>query len=138
MEEAMRKEIMELVEQANAVVVCSVNEEGYPNAKGMLNLKHDSIRTFWFSTNLSSRRTAQFQYNPKASVYVMNEQNYQGLLLTGEMEVLTDRESRAMMWRDGFEIYYPQGIDDKDYCVFRFMAKTGNYYHGLKNTSFEV
>lgn len=38
----------------------------------------------------------------------------------------------------GFEIYYPNGIDDEDYCVLRFTAVRGNYYHGLKNLNFEI
>lgn len=32
----------------------------------------------------------------------------------------TDREHKAMPWKDGFEIYYPQGIDDEDYCILKF------------------
>jgi general stress protein 26 len=138
MEETMRKEIMDLVENAKSAVVCSVNADGYPYAKAMLNLQREGIRTFWFSTNVSSRRTSQFKANPKACVYVVKEDAFQGLMLLGVVEVCTDRQTREMLWREGFEIYYPDGIDDKDYCVFRFTAKTGNYYHGLKNTSFEI
>ena len=58
------------------------------------------------------------------------------LLLTGNMQVLTDHEHKAMLWRDGFEIYYPDGIDAEDYCVLKFTAEKGNYYHGLENTDF--
>lgn len=24
---------------------------------------------------------------------------------------------KAMLWRDGCEMYYPKGVDDDDYCV---------------------
>ena len=48
-------------------------------------------------------------------------------MLTGEMQVCTDREIKTRLWRNGFEIYYPKGIDDDDYCVLKFTAKTGNY-----------
>ena len=34
----------------------------------------------------------------------------------------TDREHKAMLWRDGFGIYDPKGIDDEDYCVLKFAA----------------
>ena len=57
-------------------------------------------------------------------------------MLIGEMQVCTDREHKAMLWKDGFEIYYPQGIDDEDYCVLKFTAHRGIYYHGLENNTF--
>jgi general stress protein 26 len=58
-------------------------------------------------------------------------------MLVGELEVCTDRENRAMLWREGFERYYPNGIDDEDYCVLKFTAYKGNYYHGLNNCDFD-
>jgi general stress protein 26 len=57
-------------------------------------------------------------------------------MLVGNMEVCTDKEHRTMLWREGFEIYYPKGIDDDDYCVLKFTAVKGNYYHGLNNLDF--
>lgn len=60
--------------------------------------------------------------NPKAAVYLCNTEEYKGLMLQGIMEVLTDRKHKEMLWRDGFEMYYPNGINDEDYCVLRFTA----------------
>jgi general stress protein 26 len=111
---------------------------GYPNTKAMLALMHNGITTHYFSTNASAKRTGQFLSNSKACIYYCNENEFKGLLLVGEMQVLTDREHKAMLWRDGFEIYYPKGIDDDDYCVLKFTASYGNYYHGLKNCTFSM
>jgi general stress protein 26 len=99
----------------------------------MLVLEHDSIQTQYFSTNLSSKRAQQFLKNPKASVYYCNEAQYKGALFTGKMEVCTDYKTKAFLWREGFEQYYPKGVDDEDYCVFKFTADTVNYYQGLSN-----
>ena len=54
----------------------------------------------------------------------------------GSMEVCTDKEHKTMLWREGFEMYYPKGIEDEDYCVLKFTAFKGNYYHGLTNCDF--
>ena len=69
-------------------------------------------------------------------MYFCNEEQFMGLMLTGEIEVMTDREHKAMLWREGFEIYYPDGIDTEDYCVYKFTAFKANYYHGLENNDF--
>lgn len=59
-------------------------------------------------------------------------------MLTGEIEVLSDIESKKRLWWDGCERFYPLGVEDPDYSVLRFIAKCGNYYQGLKNISFDI
>ena len=138
MNESIKGEIRALRENSPIAYVCSINEEGYPQVKGMLVLEFDSVEVQYFSTNTSSRRVGQFRKNPKASVYYCNEVDYKGALFTGTIEVCTDRKSRELLWRDGCEIYYPKGIDDEDYCVLKFTADTVNYYHGLQNTTIKM
>jgi general stress protein 26 len=117
-------------------MVGSNGPDGRPWIKAMLKLEAEGLTTFWFSTNTSSSRVGQFRADPRASVYFVDLCDYRGLLLLGQMELLTDRTSRERLWRDGFEIYYPGGIDDQDYTVLRFTAASANYYHGLRNTTF--
>ncbi len=134
MNEAMKQELASLMEQAKTVYLSSVDEYGYPNTKAMFSLQRDGFGVHYFSTNLSSKRAAQFQSNPKACIYYCNESNFQGLLLTGIMELCTDAYHKELLWRDGFERYYPQGAADEDYVVFKFTAEQGRYYPGSTQT----
>jgi general stress protein 26 len=138
MDKSLFAEMTALVEETKNIVVCSVDENGYPNAKAMFKIEHDGMKNFWFSTNTSAMRTGQFMQNPKASIYFCGQSKINGLMLIGEMEVCRDRENRERLWSDGCEIYYPLGIDDPDYSVLKFTARTGNYYHGLKKHAFAV
>lgn len=140
MKEKVKAAIKELRENANVAYIGSVNEEGFPQIKGMLVLEHDSIKTHYFSTNTSSKRVSQFLKNPKASVYYCDDtlNQYKGALFTGTMEVCTDHDTKKLLWREGFEMYYPKGVDDEDYCVYKFTAETVNYYYGLSNTTLSI
>ncbi len=138
MTDEIRDEILALRSSSAVAYVASVNEEGFPQIKCMLVLEHDSAKVQWFSTNLSSKRARQFQINPKASVYYCDEPQFKGALFTGAIEVLTDRDAKAFLWRDGFEMYYPKGVEDDDYCVLKFTADTVNYYHGLSNATYAI
>lgn len=133
MTESMKNEIKTLRETSKIAYVGSVSETGHPQIKAMHVLEHDSLDTQYFSTNLSSKRAQWFLHNPKASVYYCNEAQFKGALFSGSVEVCTDHETKAFLWRDGFEIYYPHGVDDEDYCVLKFTAATVNYYHRLHN-----
>ena len=138
MNDTIKAEIQNLRENSAFAYVASVNENGFPQIKAMVVLEHESMRTQYFSTNTSSKRVRQFLKNPKASVYYCDEKNFKGALFTGTIEVCTDHDTKAFLWRDGGEIYYPKGIDDEDYCVYKFTADTVNYYHGLSNATFAM
>lgn len=138
MSDAIKAEIRALRQNSSVAYIGSVNQSGYPQIKGMFVLEHASVQTHYFSTNLSSSRAQQFLHNPQASVYYCDAGLCKGALFTGSMAVCTDPATKALLWREGFEMYYPQGVDDPDYCVLAFTADTVNYYHGLTNATLAV
>lgn len=136
MEKEVKDCIVKLVEGSRDAVVCSVDEEGYPNAKAMFRIKNEGLTTFWFSTNTSSIRLGQWLRNPKASIYFLDAEGFHGLMLIGEMKVHTDEETKQAFWKQGDEMYYPLGPTDPDYSILEFTAVKGNYYHGLEKHLF--
>ncbi len=136
MEKEVKDCIVKLVEGSRDAVVCSVDEEGYPNAKAMFRIKNEGLTTFWFSTNTSSIRLGQWLRNSKASIYFLDAEGFHGLMLTGEMKVHTDEETKQAFWKQGDEMYYPLGPTDPDYSILEFTAVKGNYYHGLEKHLF--
>ena len=54
------------------------------------------------------------------------------------MEVLTDQETKDMIWRKGDTMFYKGGVTDPDYCVLKFTAESGRYYCDLKTESFKI
>ena len=135
------KEIEQFISRRKISFVCSVDREGYPNVKAMLKpRKRNGLKEFWFSTNTSSMRVRQYLENPRASIYFCRKGliRYEGVMLTGTMEVLTDQASREMIWRRGDTVFYRKGVTDPDYCVLKFTAEKGRHYRDLKTESFTV
>lgn len=117
-----------------------VDEEGFPNIKAMFMPRKIEGNCFYFSTNTSSMRAQQFLKNEKASIYFYQRSRYryEGLMLTGKMEVLQDPEIKKEIWRSGDTMFYKQGVDDPDYCVLKFTAEKGRHYCDLKSESFDI
>ncbi len=136
-EEAIR-EALALANRSGIVMLGTNGDEGFPNIKAMIKMENEGLNRIWFSTNTSSKRVGQLARNAKACVYFVDFEQWMGLMLVGEVEVLQDAESRRRLWREGFEKYYPAGVTDPDYCVLRFTARWGNYYHALANVTFEL
>lgn len=111
-----------MADKLKTAFIGSVDEQGYPNIKAMLQpRKREGIRVFYFTTNTSSMRVRQFLSDSKACVYFCDNRFFRGAMLRGTMEVLTDAESKEMIWRDGDTEYYSEGVTDADYCVLKFM-----------------
>jgi len=129
---------LELIEKSSFCLLGTNGEDGFPNIKGMTNLKHEGLKKIWFSTNTSSKRLQQLRKDNRACVYYVDDKPFRGLMLVGTVEILQDSESRKMLWTEGAEVYYPLGVEDPDYSVLRFTATRSNYYQALKNISFDI
>jgi general stress protein 26 len=52
--------------------------------------------------------------------------------------LLTDNESKELIWEEGDTMYYKEGVTDPDYCVLRFTTTSGRYYSSFKSENFAV
>ena len=133
--------IEKFIDKQKVSFICSVDDENYPNVKAMLKpRKRNGLKEFYFSTNTSSMRVNQYKSNPSASIYFYHKGliKYTGVMLKGKMEVLTDQETKDLIWKKGDTMFYKGGVTDPDYCVLKFTAESGKYYCDLKTESFLI
>ncbi len=103
------KKIENIIDKQKVSFICAIDDEGYPNVKAMLKpRKRNGLKEFYFSTNTSSMKVKQYQDNPNASIYFYHKGliKYVGVMLKGKMEVLTDQETKNMIWENGDTFFY--------------------------------
>ena len=135
-EEAMEQGLS--LANRSTIAMLGTYGDGYPDIRAMIKNENEGLKTIWFSTNTSSKKVEQLKKNPKACVYFVDFDKWMGLRLVGIVDILQDPESKQRLWREGFEKYYPLGVNDPDYSVLRFTAQWGNYYYNLANVTFEL
>lgn len=135
-----RDYIIKFIKKQKVSFIASVDEDGFPNVKAMFVPRKIEGNCFYFSTNTSAVRSQQFIKNPKASIYFFSKGlfKYEGIMLTGTMEVLQDDKTKQEIWRTGDTMFYKQGVTDPDYCVLKFTAIKGRYYCDLKTEIFDI
>ena len=129
------------IDKQKVCIIGSVDDTGCPNIKAMLKpRKRIGLKEFFFSTNTSSMRVEQYRANPNACIYFYHKGliRYTGVMLKGRMEILTDQETKNMIWKKGDTLFYKKGVTDPDYCVLKFTATGGRYYCDLKTESFDL
>ena len=129
---------VELVNRSNVGMLGTINEKGYPQIKAMMKTRSSGIKEFWFCSNTGSKTVQRIGTNPKSSLYFVDQESFEGLLLTGVSSISYDDAKREEFWVPGMERYYPTGALDPDFALVCFQAERANYYHGLQNWDFLV
>ncbi len=125
-------DVWSLISSAEFVELGFVDERGMPNIrKVFIQREYRSMDRHFVSTNTSSFHVKQLARDNRACLYYNDEKAFKGLCLYGTVVIHYEREYKAFFWHDGDEKYYPNGIDDEDYCILEFRAQRGEYYGGM-------
>lgn len=135
-----KTQILQFIAKQKTAFIASVNEAGYPVIRAMLAPRVIDGNEMYFSTNTSSNKIKQYTGNDKACVYFYQRGKfkYQGVSITGEMEICTDQDTKNKIWRFGDKLFYKQGVTDPDYCVLKFKGKFAEYYCDFKIEKIEL
>jgi general stress protein 26 len=140
-QEKLFETFQQIIETCGSVILSTIDLDGYPQARAMLNLYNpemfpklkkyfSSDFVFYFATNTSSKKIKHIALNQKASVYFVKENSFGGLLFTGEIEIIQDKKIKQSLWQDGWTMYYKDGVKDTEYAVLKFKAEKYKYYNG--------
>lgn len=131
--------MIKFIDSCSTALIGSIDTDGFPNIKAMLPPRiRISLKEFFFSTNTSSLRVAQFHENDKACIYFFDSLTFIGIMIIGRMEVLEDETTKKKIWKTGDELYYPLGINDPDYCVLKFTGSKIRTYHNFEKEDFTI
>ncbi len=148
----LKKASVELIETTQAAYLTTMGPDGYPHTRAMLNLRnreqypnqvnlfaqHQDDLMIYFSTNTLSRKIREIKSNPRASVYYCHPEQFHGLTLIGDIEIVDDSEIRKALWNEGWERYYPQGPDDPDHTVLRLYPKLATGWYQASRFEFSL
>lgn len=129
-----KAQLLQFISKQKTAFIASVNEQGYPVIRAMLAPRKIDGKEIYFSTNTSSDKVRQYLADDKACVYFYRRGKfkYQGVSITGEMQVCTDQATKEEIWRFGDKLFYKQGVTDPDYCVLKFTGRKAEYYCDFK------
>jgi len=114
------------------VTLSLLDHEGYPTTSAITIAKADGIRQITFGGSLDSNKAKRAKENSRASVCVFDD-DYEGgayynITLVGDIEVVTDVETKKETWYQGLEAHFENGVDDPNYCVLKFTTKRYNLW----------
>lgn len=137
----MKSKVEKLYKSVNTFILTCIGTDGYPLTKAVVPGKYrETLEELYFCTNTSSKFVFQISKNSKASVYFYSRGlMWKGCLLKGDMEIVTDMNIKEKYWQNKFKNAYPQkSFTDPDFCVLKFVPKSGRFYLQYKSEDFEI
>ena len=122
------REIKSLIDRSLFASLGYTDSEGRQNIRRVFCVWHKGLGQHLISTNTSSSHVRELLKNGTACLYFSDDDTFEGVCLYGKAEVSRERAHKELLWNEGDEKYYPNGIDDEDYCVIVFTAESGRYY----------
>ena len=137
-EQEMKDFSIKLMQEANVTCFTTMDETGYPHTRAIFNLRN--IKQFptlakifenqkedlliYISTNTSSTKVKHIRTNTAVSLCFTDPEDFRGLTLGGDIEIVTDETIKKELWLDWWNKYYPKGIEDEDYTILMLQPKT--------------
>ena len=150
-EEAKRLSL-ELLNTAEAAYLATVDENCNPHIRAVCNFRNklpypeyaaffemlkDTFITY-FITNTSSEKMEHIRINPNVSIYYCHPIKFHGLMLSGNMEIVSSPKIRKKLWNDNLKIYYPKGVDDPEYTVLKLVPTFAKGWYQYDSFEFEI
>ena len=128
-----KENIYEFIARQKTSIISSVDEEGYPATRALIEPVLVDENDIYFATYTSSRKVSHYRNNSKACVYFFEKgRNFQGIEIKGNMEVLTDTATKERFWKPFFKRFYKKGVTDPDYCILKFSGFEAVCFGGFK------
>ncbi|NHJ14127.1 MAG: hypothetical protein EAX95_10655 [Candidatus Thorarchaeota archaeon] len=148
-ENKLREMCLRVMDDAWPAYLTTIDERGYPQTRAMFNLRNkqhfpkleplflklENRFTAIFSTNTSSTKIDNITKDSKVSIYYCVPDEWRGVMLSGNIEIVDDAKLKKALWHDGWERYYPKGYDDPDHSVLRLepiLARGWNQNHTFR------
>lgn len=121
-------ELMNLIDRSLFADLGFMDDQRRPSIRRVFCVWHKGLRRHLISTNTSSSHVQSLMKNAEACLYFADSERFEGICLSGRAVPHFEREYRELLWHDGDEKYYSQGVGDPDYCILEFIAEEGRYY----------
>ena len=122
------EELMRLVNRSLFATIGYTDEANRQNIRRVFCVWHKGLGRHLISTNTGSSHVQSLLQKPSACLYFSDDSTFEGLCLYGTFTAHFERAYKELLWNEGDEKYYPNGIDDEDYCILEFIADGARYY----------
>lgn len=129
------QKLRELVKDIDFCMLTTVDETGDFHSRPMSsNGDIDDNGDIWFFTSASSHKVNEIEKLPKVNVSFADPDKQHYISISGNAQLVRDRNKIEELWRPEFKMWFPKGKDDPDIALLRVGLKKAEYWDSPSST----
>lgn len=129
------QKLREMVKDIDFCMLATVDEKGDLHSRPMsVNGDIDPDGTLWFFTNVSSHKVSEISRSPKVNVSFADPDNQHYVSISGNAELVRDRNKIEELWKPEFKMWFPEGKDDPQIALLRVNLEKAEYWDSPSST----
>ena len=129
------QKLRELVKDIDFCMLTTLDDTGDLHSRPMSsNGDIDHNGDIWFFTSASSHKVSEIEKLPKVNVSFADPDNQHYISISGNAQLVRDRDKIEELWRPEFKMWFPKGKDDPDVALLRVSLKKAEYWDSPSST----
>ena len=108
-------------------VMSLMDEDGYPASSMITAARADGFHWIAFCTGAGWNKANRAKRDPRACVYLFDQESFSGISLVGKIEVISDQELNKQMWYEALGDVFASPADER-LCVLMFKPEKYNIF----------
>lgn len=121
-------ELHEHLKDFSVALLTTLTRDGYMHARPMMTQEREPDADLWFVSALHSEKIAEMREHPKAGVIYFRDRDNAYVSLTGDVEVVQDKDFLRKHWKESWRIWFPEGPEQSDLCMIKVRAREAEYW----------
>ena len=129
------QKIREMVKDIDFCMLTTIDENGNLHSRPMsINEQIDPNGDLWFFTSASSHKVNEISRLPKVNVSFADPDNQHYVSISGNAQLVRDRNKIEELWKPEFKIWFPEGKDDPEVALLRISLEKAEYWDSPSST----
>ena len=127
-ENSERMKVWDLIKDIRIAMMVTFDEDGHLRSRPMAAQQDQFNGDLWYFTSIESGKIDQIEGNPNVLLGYSNPSKQEYVSITGEAEIVRDRQKIKELWSEAMRVWFPKGSDDADIALIKVSIATAEYW----------
>lgn len=131
------KKIRELLEDFDTALLITHGSDAMFHARPMAIARVEANCDLWFFTSRSSAKVREIENDQRVLVVCQDEMS-RYVAVQAAAKLIFDRDKAAELWKEPYQTWFPQGVNDPELRLIRAQAESAEYWdnEGFKSVKY--
>jgi len=127
------KKLGSLIKDIKIAMLTTIGEDGALLSRPMMTQDAEFDGTLWFFTSDNSPKAKEVGHVSKVNLTFSEAKDYRFVSVSGDAEVIHDKEKAKEFWKPAYKAWFEGGLDDPHLALLRVTVHSAQYWDSSRN-----